>query len=98
VVDVLDLAGNPFQQELGEHLYAEMDNNVTLPPGQHWAYIQVSDRTQANIIAFDSGCGNCAYASYWGYDTAGNLVSLVTDFAFFPSSMLNHTQSKNRHH
>lgn len=66
-------------------LSAEMDNNATRPPGERWACIQVSDRTQANIIAFSTGCGDGAYASYWGYDEAENLVSLVSDFALFPS-------------
>lgn len=67
-------------------LYAEMENNATRPPGHDWANVQVSDRTKANIVAFSSGCGDGAYASYWGYDSAGNLVSLVTDFSLFPST------------
>lgn len=77
VVDGLDLAGNSFQQEFGEHFYAEMDNNATLPPGQHWACIQVSDRTQANIIAFESGCGNGAYTSYWWHNKCSLSLHLT---------------------
>lgn len=67
-------------------LHAEMEKNATRPPGHDWANVQVSDRTQANIVAFSSGCGDGAYASYWGYDSAGNLVSLLTDFSLFPDA------------
>lgn len=81
-----DHSRNRFQQEFDERLNAEMDSNVTYPPGQAWANIHVSNNTEANIIAFSSGYGDGAYASYWGYGAAGNLVSLVTDFALFPSA------------
>jgi hypothetical protein len=81
-----DRAFDRINQEFGECFYAEMENNATRPPGKDWACIQVSDRTQANIVAFSSGWGDGAYASHWGYDVAGNLVSLVTDFALFPSA------------
>lgn len=77
---------NRFQREFMEQLNAEMDMNATRPPGLAWANVQVGDRTDANVIAFSSGYGDGAYASYWGYDAAGNLVSLVTDFSLFPSA------------
>ena len=72
--------GRIFEYHLENH------TNATRPPGHDWANVQVSDRTQANIVAFSSGCGDGAYASYWGYDSTGNLVSLVTDFSLFPST------------
>jgi tetratricopeptide (TPR) repeat protein len=81
----IDRSWNRFQQEFDDRLNAEMDSNEIRPPGQLWANIQVSNSTQANIVAFSSGYGDGAYVSYWGYDAAGNLVSLVTDFALFPS-------------
>ena len=81
-----DRSQTRFKQEFDERLNAEMDSNETRPPGQPWATIQVSNSTPANIIAFSSGYGDGAYASYWGYDAAGTLVCLVTDFALFPSA------------
>jgi len=33
-----------------------------------------------NCVIFTSGCGDGFYASYWGYDEAGKVVCLVTDF------------------
>ena len=50
-----------------------------------WANVPVGDSTQANLIAFSSGWGDGAYASFWGYDARGQLTSLVTDFALFPN-------------
>lgn len=77
---------NRFYPEFEERLNAEMVNNETYPPGLRWANIQVSGSTPANVIAFSAGYGDGAYASYWGYDAAGNLVSLFTDFALFSSA------------
>jgi hypothetical protein len=71
-------------EEFCDRMLAEMDKNSF---GKHltagWANMQVSDDTEANIIAFSSGWGDGGYASFWGYDEAGNLTSLVTDFALF---------------
>ncbi len=35
----------------------------------------------ANVVMFHSGWGDGFYASYFGYDAAGNVTALVTDFA-----------------
>lgn len=70
-----------FEREFEEPLNAEMDMNATRPPGLAWANFQLGNRTDANVIAFSSGYGDGSYASYWGYDAAGNLISLVTDFS-----------------
>lgn len=35
----------------------------------------------ANIVMFHSGWGDGFYASYFGFDAAGNVTALVTDFA-----------------
>jgi hypothetical protein len=48
--------------------------------GVDWASIHPGDRTPANIIAFSSGQGDGFYASYWGYDSRGDIACLVTDF------------------
>lgn len=35
---------------------------------------------ERNIVMFASGWGDGSYPVYWGYDAAGNVVELVTDF------------------
>ena len=71
-----------------DRILAEMGQNSF---GNHsltagWADMQVSERIEANMLAFSSGWGDGGYASFWGYDARGKLTSLVTDFALFPSS------------
>lgn len=48
-----------------------------------WAAISLAPETSANLIAFTAGAGDGGYASYVGYDAAGVMVCLVTDFALF---------------
>jgi hypothetical protein len=74
-------------EEFCDSVFAEMEKNSF---GKHpltagWANMQVSNDSEANIITFSSGWGDGGYASFWGYDAAGNLTSLVTDFALFPN-------------
>jgi hypothetical protein len=45
-----------------------------------WASIPLDPLTGANLVAFSSGWGDGAYASYFGYDAAQGLTCLVTDF------------------
>jgi hypothetical protein len=70
-----------------DRVIAEMERNAF---GKYrvagWADLKVSEETEANIICFSSGFGDGGYASFWGYDSAGNLTSLVTDFALFPAN------------
>ena len=33
-----------------------------------------------NVVMFSSGWGDGTYPVYWGYDAAGNVVELITDF------------------
>lgn len=47
-----------------------------------WADMRVDAESQANVIAFSSGWGDGIYATYFGYDAEGNIVSVVTDFDF----------------
>lgn len=64
---------------------AEMEKNSFSkhPLTAGWCNLKVSDDSEANIIAFSSGWGDGGYPSFWGYDTSGNLTSLVTDFGLF---------------
>ena len=55
---------------LREEVYRHRNND--------WVDFRVSD--DCNIIAFSSGEGDGKYPSYFGYDTAGNIVCLATDF------------------
>ncbi|MDX2309383.1 MAG: DUF4241 domain-containing protein [Hyphomicrobium sp.] len=40
----------------------------------------VKDSGPANIVVFDTGWGDGTYATWVGYDAAGNPVTLLTDF------------------
>ena len=73
-------------EEFCDRVLAEMERNSfgKYPLTASWANMQVSEDTEANITAFSSGWGDGGYASFWGYDEAGDLTSLVTDFALFP--------------
>lgn len=45
-----------------------------------WANVTFDPETGANLVAFSSGYGDGFYSSYFGFDAAGTLVCLVTDF------------------
>lgn len=45
-----------------------------------WANATFDPETGANLVAFSSGYGDGFYSSYFGLDSAGNPVCLVTDF------------------
>jgi Protein of unknown function (DUF4241) len=45
-----------------------------------WADFQLEAETGLNVVFFSSGFGDGTYPSYWGYDGAGGLACLVTDF------------------
>lgn len=40
----------------------------------------VSEARNLNAIIFQSGIGDGGYSCYWGYDAAGEILCLVTDF------------------
>lgn len=48
-----------------------------------WANLTMNPATRANLLTFSTGMGDGLYASYFGRDANGRLVSLVTDFALF---------------
>jgi hypothetical protein len=64
-----------------ETIIREMDK--TYVDTWSWANISMNEETKANMIAFSSGMGDGLYASYFGFDASGNVVSLITDFALF---------------
>ena len=70
-----------------ETMVAAMDENYV--DTWSWANIVPDANGQANVVAFSSGVGDETYASYFGLDADGNVVSLVTDFALFePEEMV----------
>lgn len=46
-----------------------------------YAFLLSVPMGKANVVMFHSGWGDGFYASYFGYDAAGNVTALVTDFA-----------------
>jgi hypothetical protein len=71
-----------------EHIEAEDDDDYlqrrldALRPagGAEWFDIPLDEETGANIVLVTSGWGDGKYPCYWGYDTDGDLVCLLTDF------------------
>jgi hypothetical protein len=53
-----------------------------------WANITL-DSSGLNMMAFSTGDGDGAYAAYVGYDAAGKVATLVTDFGLFPRLISN---------
>lgn len=49
-----------------------------------WANVIVDSATALNVVLFPSGFGDGTYPSYWGHDSAGRVVRLVTDFGVLP--------------
>ncbi|RAS80112.1 DUF4241 domain-containing protein [Priestia endophytica] len=45
-----------------------------------WGNLILDEEHNLNALIFSSGYGDGFYASYWGIDEKGNVVSLVTDF------------------
>jgi hypothetical protein len=41
---------------------------------------------EGNLIAFSSGYGDGAYATYAGYNANGELCAVVTDFGVVPAN------------
>jgi len=45
-----------------------------------WAMVTLDVHSGLNCAIFSSGIGDGVYASYWGYDDAGQVACLMTDF------------------
>ena len=59
-----------------------IEEALEVAPDDEWfsANIPVSQSPPTNAIAFSSGFGDGLYASWFGLDSSGNAVCLVTDF------------------
>ena len=59
-----------------------IEEALEVAPDDDWfsANIAVSQSPPTNAIAFSTGFGDGLYASWFGLDTAGNAVCLLTDF------------------
>ncbi|MDM5188666.1 DUF4241 domain-containing protein [Bacillus sp. DX4.1] len=70
-------------RELGNDFISLYDNVIDDLLTEHddvWGNCIVCEDTGLNVIMFSSGYGDGFYASYWGMDEEGQIVSLVTDF------------------
>lgn len=47
---------------------------------RNWVEWPLDESSGLNMVIFSSGMGDGAYGSYWGYDEAGQVACLVTDF------------------
>lgn len=60
----------------------------TLKPGEAFGYVVESEsacfKTPANTVSFQQGVRNGSYPSYFGYDSTGRVVALLTDFGAIP--------------
>ncbi len=61
-----------------DELTAQMDSVYVHT--RSWAVVPVPGTDGLNVVAFSSGFGDGAYGSYWGYDDAGTIACLLTDF------------------
>ena len=64
--------------DYAEEVTEELEEHYTDTWG--WANIVADTASGANVICFHSGWGDGFYASYFGYDDAGAIVCLLTDF------------------
>jgi hypothetical protein len=51
-----------------------------------WGEVAVGE-TGANLVGFDAGYGDGAYASFWGFDEGGDAVQLVIDFGLLTETV-----------
>lgn len=49
-------------------------------PARSWADLVLDSDTGANAIVFSSGMGDGGYPCYYGHDSEGQLVTILTDF------------------
>ena len=68
-------------EEFSDALIGEMDK--TYENTWSWANLELETGKGATIVAFSTGIGDGMYASYFGLDESGEVVSLVTDFSLF---------------
>lgn len=74
----LDNDGNFYNDVLEKYF----NKNANIPPssrGEDWANYKPAN-ARGNLIMFASGWGDGIYPRYIGYDSAGNIVKMITDF------------------
>jgi len=69
--------GSDFFEEIMEELDAAYQSS--------WSWANMPLET-ANVVVFLSGYGDGYYATYYGYNQAGEVVALLTDFDVLPWS------------
>jgi hypothetical protein len=68
-----------FYIDVLEKYFKENANIPLSSRGEDWANYKPAN-ARGNIIMFASGWGDGIYPRYVGYDTAGNIVKMITDF------------------
>ena len=51
-----------------------------------WAVLPAADTGALNVAVFSISVGDGANASCWGYDDAGRVICLLTDFDLLPAT------------
>ena len=77
-LDVAALRQLGAHPDYGDRMIAELDAHQVF--SWSWAEMVLDAASGANVIVFSSGWGDGVYGSYFGYDTSGQVVALVTDF------------------
>ena len=70
-----------WDDEHGYSKYMMKEMEKTYVDTRSWANFTLEE-SKGNLITFTSGLGDGVYPSYFGFDSHGTLVSLVTDFGF----------------
>ncbi len=70
--------GNYYNDVLEEY-FKENANIPTSSRGEDWINYKLA-KANGNIIMFGTGWGDGLYPRYVGYDLAGNVVKMITDF------------------
>jgi hypothetical protein len=69
-----------FRKPTGEWNDMLKPHWTSLTARHPWCEVVLSAETGANLIACKAGYGDGCYATYWGFDRAGDAAWLVTDF------------------
>jgi hypothetical protein len=70
--------GNYYNDVLEEY-FKENTNIPASSRGEDWINYKLA-KANGNIIMFGTGWGDELYPRYVGYDLAGNVVKMITDF------------------
>jgi len=82
-IQLMNEIEDKLADELGDDFISFYDDalaDVLALNNDEWGELIVNEQSGLNVIMFSSGYGDGFYTSYWGYDEAGQIVSLVTDF------------------